>query len=208
MVPAWLLSIHWHYSADDYFQSEVSILSTLQTSLNITLAKNKMLQVPFPSLNKQLQATPSVLVAVSDTETVVSKALVYPVTPDEVVVSKAPVHPVTPDEVAVSKALVHPVTPDEVAISKAPVHPDEVNWYALAQQLIEVLQKAIKARVVRAPPIRELNSVVAPSKASDVSTGVIGAAAGDQGNARVAILFSGGVDSVVLAALTDRSATP
>ena len=77
----------------------------------------------------------------------------------------------------------------------------DVDLRTLAARFTEVLQKAVDVRVQRAPPISTGAdcSGESSSKASGTCTGdvILGAA-------RVAILFSGGVDSAVLAALADR----
>ena len=124
----------------------------------------------------------------------------------------------------------------------SPVSTCSVDWSALAKQLIAVLEKAICARVVRAPYLpsstQEASATTSSSSASLVrgcqksesesefralgmesrhnqnkEQPVCGeelvARKGDlddiiHGRARIAILFSGGVDSMLLAALTDR----
>ena len=105
----------------------------------------------------------------------------------------------------------------------------DIDWTSLSQQLIRVLERAIFSRVKSAPEINplskqkvikvQLNTSTASAesdseKGSGVSVADIATAdeagcigQGEmvvQGNARIAVLFSGGVDSVVLAALTDR----
>ncbi len=91
---------------------------------------------------------------------------------------------------------------------------------AIAQQLLAILQQAVETRVMRAPPLdvgkESLESASTPRNhaSTEVTAGAsksppvdISAAKGEnviQGRARVAILYSGGVDSAVLAALTDR----
>lgn len=77
----------------------------------------------------------------------------------------------------------------------------ETDWNMLAQHLLSVLQQAIQSRIDRAPR-------VTPTVSQDTVTVGCGppldAGSVVLGGARVALLFSGGVDSVVLAALTDR----
>ena len=91
----------------------------------------------------------------------------------------------------------------------------ETDWNTLAQHLLSVLQQAIQSRVDRAPRVTHTVSQDTvtvccgpPSGAGSVGcgppSGSPDTASVVQGAARVAILFSGGVDSVVLAALTDR----
>ena len=129
----------------------------------------------------------------------------------------------------------------EEAISSTCSHlssPLSVNWSTLAKQLNGVLEKAVHARVIRAPNLSSSTHVQeASANTSSTSLGsgqksesesVLGmecrhsqcedqpacgeeliAKKGDpdkiiRGRARIAILFSGGVDSMLLAALTDR----
>ena len=99
----------------------------------------------------------------------------------------------------------------------------DVEFHAVAQQLLAILHKAVETRVVRAPPVdvskKTLESASIPHKRESTeeentvkqsTTGALAtppAATGGnviEGNARVAVLYSGGVDSAVLAALTDR----
>ena len=75
----------------------------------------------------------------------------------------------------------------------------ETDWNTLAQHLLSVLQQAIQSRVDRAPRVTHTISQDTVTVGCGPNIGSI-----VQGAARVAILFSGGVDSVVLAALTDR----
>lgn len=129
-----------------------------------------------------------------------------------------------------------------LSLLSSPASTHSVEWSALAKQLIAVLEKAIRARVVRAPYLpsstQETSVTTSSSSASLVrgcqksesesefrALGVesrhnqnkeqpvcgeeLVARKGDSddiihGRARIAILFSGGVDSMLLAALTDR----
>ena len=129
-----------------------------------------------------------------------------------------------------------------LSLLSSPVSTHSVDWSALAKQLIAVLEKAIRARVVRAPYLpssTQETSVTTSSSSASLVGGcqrsesesefralgmesshnqckeqpVCGeelvARKGDSddiihGRARIAILFSGGVDSMLLAALTDR----
>ena len=99
-----------------------------------------------------------------------------------------------------------------------------VDWRTLATQLITVLERAVHSRVDRAPYLpsvtvetRGASSANLERCGTEVDT-VTGAVKSHQspveglvvkskvvyGRARIAILFSGGVDSMVLAALVDR----
>ena len=108
---------------------------------------------------------------------------------------------------------------DERGASSLDKFVNTVDWSSLAKQLITVLEKAIHSRVVRAPFLPSSTSLLQSQGASSVSfesrkiertssQEVSGADKGDvnvtHGRARIAILFSGGVDSVLLAALVDR----
>jgi hypothetical protein len=121
----------------------------------------------------------------------------------------------------------------------SPVATHSVDWGALAKQLIAVLEKAICARVVRAPylpsSMQETSTTTSSSSTSlgrcqksESESQIPGmesrhgqreeqlvhkeelvAKKGDsdviiRGRARIAILFSGGVDSMLLAAIADR----
>ena len=70
-----------------------------------------------------------------------------------------------------------------------------VSWEGLAKEFLAVLEAAVFRRVSVAPP---------PSTGGEQGEGEGGECAVVQGRARVGVLFSGGVDSVVLAALVDR----
>lgn len=78
--------------------------------------------------------------------------------------------------------------------------------------LLDVLQSAVQCRVARAPPVFHREAVTEPAKnlaaMGEVTEEEVGGSNSDcgtlRGCARVAVLFSGGVDSAVLAALTDR----
>ena len=76
---------------------------------------------------------------------------------------------------------------------------DDTSWSVVAAQFMEVLQKAVDVRVQRAPSVP-----VDQSAGYARSCGTCSSGAAAVGGARVAVLFSGGVDSAVLAALTDR----
>ena len=98
------------------------------------------------------------------------------------------------------------------------------EFHAVAQQLLAILHRAVETRVMRAPPVdvskKNFESASTPHnhESTEVTAGAcksstptppadISAANGGkviQGRARVAVLYSGGVDSAVLAALTDR----
>lgn len=75
---------------------------------------------------------------------------------------------------------------------------DDADWSAVAARFMEVLQKAVAVRVQRAPNISVDCSGESARSCGACSSDVI------VGTARIAVLFSGGVDSAVLAALTDR----
>ena len=215
---------------DVCFQGETGIidqLSSLESCLKFSVVKERRLQVPFPCLNKQLplpscadrcelSAVPSVTldgrpehgscddraVQCSDGGTV--EALQDPsarIVHSSECQGTASMHergsqcsvPVSGEKNAV------PVATSPVATTTA----QETDWHTLAQHLLSVLQLAIHSRVVRAPRIRHDPT---PSQAtkSDLSVAGVAISTVVQGRARVAILFSGGVDSVVMAALTDR----
>ena len=211
---------------DVCFQGETGIidqLSSLQSCLKFSVVKERHLQVPFPCLNKQLpppsctekcdlSTVPPVdggpdstkhdscddrTVHFSDGSTVeVLQDPTVPVVHTSECQGTLPVRG-SQDSVSSEKNAVC-VCSSLVATMTA----QETDWHTLAQHLLSVLQQAIHSRVVRAPRVGHdpTPSQDTMSDCSVAATSVV------QGGARVALLFSGGVDSVVMAALTDRLA--
>ena len=175
---------------DGSFQTEASIreeLPSLKTCLKIHKVDNSHLQVPFPPLNKTLpaqhrfQPTPAVgseAVTLESTQTSTAMCTT-------VLVGDRTAHESGGGNNEDRGVATNP--PSNMSLPT-------VDWSTLAKQLIAVLEKAVRSRVVRAP--------YQPSSALDDAKS--GVSKFTHGRARIAILFSGGVDSVLLAALADR----
>ena len=194
---------------------------------------NLHLQVPFPPLNKTLAPPPQQQhiqhLDSSPKPTSSSEAATIERTKlSEIETSSPPENSVS---TSTSEGV---VVGDDPSFSLAPVSTLSVDWSALAKRLIAVLEKAVRARVVRAPNLpsstqeasvisstslgssqtSESESILgvesrhAQSEEQPVCGGELVVKKGDSkiihGRARIAILFSGGVDSMLLAALTDR----
>ena len=123
---------------------------------------------------------------------------------------------------------------DNSSISLSVESSPSTDWSTLAKQLIAVLEKAIRERVVRAPFLPSSTQETSITSSANLGNSqkskpesVLGMESrhdepveqplcreelvtkkGDsniiRGRARIAILFSGGVDSMLLAALADR----
>ena len=209
---------------DVCFQSETEIvdqLSSLKSCLHFSIVKERSLQVPFPKLNKQLPSTKN-----RDSNVVTPLHSETQVTSTQCVAScegRGTVQDPTlsfhgsgclvcMDEkgsrqsVSNEKATL-PTTSPFIAMATVT---QETDWNTLAQHLLSVLQQAIQSRVDRAPRVTHSVSQDTVTVGCDPPSGAGFVGCGPdiasvvQGAARVAILFSGGVDSVVLAALTDR----
>ena len=204
---------------DGSFQTQAGIveeLSSLKTCLSIHKVDNFHLQVPFPPFNKtvpvqpHLQTTPTskskTTVAVegtlSDSDFVESETLCKSY--GEIKLDSDMV------KGGISSSSVSPVS--VVSVSG-------VDWNTLAKQLIAVLQKAVHSRIVRAPHLpsyrveaRDDSSVNVdhrrneeePTGCQNQALVLVPKAEYIHGRARVAVLFSGGVDSILLAALVDK----
>ena len=210
----------------------VDQLSPLKSCLHFSIVKERSLQVPFPKLNKQLPFTKncdSNVVTSLHSETQVTSTQCVASCEGRGTVQDPTLSfhgsgcLVCMDEkgsqqsASNEKATLPTASP---LIAMATVT-QETDWNSLAQHLLSVLQQAIQSRVDRAPRVTHTVSQDTvtvgcdpPSGAGSVGcdppsgAGTVGCgpntASVVQGAARVAILFSGGVDSVVLAALTDR----
>ena len=215
---------------------------------------NLHLQVPFPPLNKSLpqqqqqqdvQHLESSPKSASSSETATHQ--IERTKPSEIESSASSGNAVEEEETidsssSISKGVVVRDDPS-LSLLLSPASTHSIDWSALSKQLIAVLEKAIRARVVRAPYLpsstQEASATTSSSSTSLVrgcrksesesESQVLGmesrhsqneehqpvcreelvASKGDsdviiRGRARIAILFSGGVDSMLLAALTDR----
>ena len=213
---------------------------------------NLHLQVPFPPLNKSLpqqqqqqdvqhlESSPK-----SANTSEAATCMTERTKPSEIESSASSENAVEEEDTidsssSISKGVVVRDDPS-LSLLLPPASTHSVDWSALSKQLIAVLEKAIRARVVRAPYLpsstQEASATTSSSSTSLVracqksesesESRVLGmeprhsqseeqpvcreelvARKGDsdviiRGRARVAILFSGGVDSMLLAALTD-----
>lgn len=79
-----------------------------------------------------------------------------------------------------------------------------------AEEFLTVLQEAVSVRVRSAPDLASCRSHSGPGCSATACCGMLQSSEGNvemvYGKARVGVLYSGGVDSVVLAALVDRLA--
>ena len=216
-----MVSVFYEYffCSDTSFQTEAGIveeLSSLKTCLKCRKVDNFQLQVPFPPLNKllpvqpRLQTTPTnrseSAVAVERTSNTVSKEGVH----ESCIEMSVNADEMEGDSMSFLESVVSTVSPVSVSTS--------IDWNTLAKQLIAVLEKAVHSRVVRAPhlPSSTLETHGATGSVDFEERGSEAAQSGSQeeswkkamefvrGKARVAVLFSGGVDSVLLAALVDK----
>ena len=214
---------------DFCFQSETEIvdqLSSLKSCLHFSIVKEKSLQVPFPKLNRQLPSTKNcdsnvVTSLHSETQVTSTQCAAASEERDTVQDPTLSLHGSgclvcmnekgSRQSVSSEKATLPTASP----LSAMATVTQETDWNTLAQHLLSVLQQAIQSRVDRAPRVTHTVSQDTvtvccgpPSGAGSVGcgppSGSPDTASVVQGAARVAILFSGGVDSVVLAALTDR----
>ena len=110
------------------------------------------------------------------------------------------------------------VATDKVHLVSHGIPTTTTTYHNYVSRLIDVLFNAVQCRVSRAPPVTQHSKqyyessvvdgyVTSSDERSDSSKGASGGGCSSSvlhGSARVAILFSGGVDSAVLAALVDR----
>ena len=206
-------------------------LAALKSCLKIHKVDSLHLQVPFPPLNKTLPPQ-----HVKHSPTGSSKEAVVESTKPSVVETNTSPKDDVKDKTAGSSGGANKavIVRGDPSPSRPPVSALSIDWGTLAKQLITVLEKAVHARVVRAPHLpssTQKTSVISSASLGDrqktESTSVLGmesrhgqsmepsvcgtkldAKKGDlnimYGRVRIAILFSGGVDSMLLAVLTDR----
>jgi asparagine synthetase B (glutamine-hydrolysing) len=74
----------------------------------------------------------------------------------------------------------------------------------LAETLLHLLENAVSKRVRNIPQLSDIQTVVRKSESEPVDGSHLNCHVSTSENARVGVLFSGGVDSIVLAALADR----
>ena len=178
---------------DDTFQSEEGIareLGSLDTRLSINVIRDKSPLVFFPPLNKSTDLPHSEQSANTRGH---------------------------------SDSAIHRerILPEDVI--KPPSYSSSTTYCDHVARMLDVLLSAVECRVSRAPPIAHHRMVVSQQHcktpavlaeeaaeremSQGCKTAESSAASCDgvmHGSARVAVLFSGGVDSAVLAALVDR----
>lgn len=207
-------------------------LSSLKTCLNIRRVNSHHLQVPFPALNKLVPSNQQQVLPTQSKKTEAVEETQLPISSQDVCSSSQTItttvdrtEEVKSDEEDL-KSSCDPLETVDVAatnrysMSSSPsLSPD---WRALSRLLITELERAVHSRVVRAPylpsssqtrsdgaclmdlsksdsdPVKEVELATATDPMKTAVSAII------LGKARIAILFSGGVDSVVLAALVDR----
>ena len=205
---------------DGSFQTEAGIaeeLSSLKTCLGIHKVDNVHLQVPFPPFNKTIPVQPNLLT----TPTSKSKTAVVVEGTRHTLSDSIETETLckSSEEIKLDSNVVKGGNSSSFVSPVSSVSVSSVDWNTLAKQLITVLEKAIHSRIVRAPYLpscrvvaRDVNSIDLEHRSHEEEV------AGCQnqtlvlepkteyihGRARIAILFSGGVDSMLLAAIVDR----
>ena len=169
-------------------------LKDLRTHLEVKLVKNGELAAPFPSLNKDIS------LGVSSVETVNDKCC-YGATPcPEISLDRDGLlnpHEACKGEADTSQSMhggESAVIEDHTSSDGTRFSSRAATCRDLPQEFLEVLQDAVKVRVCNSPQVSCSHLCEESEDGSEVVVS----------NARVAVLFSGGVDSAVLAALVDR----
>lgn len=191
-------------SIDHTFQSEEAIaeeLSSLETWVSISIVRETNPSVFFPSLNRS-----------TDVES--SHTSPSPTQGGAKQLDTQSTTGYMSD--ARSKGLPSE-KPKRLPSSHSTTKQDMTSYHDHVVGLLDVLQSAVECRVVRAPPVIRRETVQQPFKTLSPEVGKegdgvrkknIGGSDSDCGAvwgcASVAVLFSGGVDSAVLAALVDR----
>lgn len=172
------------------FQHEsplVEELTSLSACVRITIRKDPQLQVPFPPLNKVLP---------SPSAQGLAECAVQELTVTE--------HP---------RTSLKSGNPHEPRTDSLEILPETIDWKHSAERFLEILAGAVKVRVSNAPRLPSCQAHKSePEACSQLrvlpdSTLQPGSAPSTDmvfGKAKIGVLFSGGVDSVVLAALVDR----
>ena len=197
------------FLTESMFQSEQVIadeLGSLKTCLTVTSIKEDHPLVYFPSINstKDVDPPPHPLADSShpqeDTRAEATLLLAEAVSTTDSQSSTDP-----------------PLLPSERVGPRCARQPPAttISYGEHVERFLDILQAAVQRRVSRAPPVswgkRQVTKVKGSVKLGDDArteggTRGLGVARGGvlEGHARVAVLFSGGVDSAVLAALVDR----
>lgn len=192
------------------FQSEQVItdeLCSLKTCLTINSIKESHPVVFFPAINlsTNVELPHSLVLSCKDT-----------LAPESTITENT----VSTMDSSLSSDILQPV--EEAHSCGSASVPATLPYQGHVARFLEVLQDAVRRRVCTAPPVAESRELKGshPDRAklgnltqaeggtpTTSSEGELGVSSSDdvlRGHARVAILFSGGVDSAVLAALVDR----
>ena len=203
------------FLTESTFQSEQVIadeLGSLKTCLTVTLIKEDHPLVYFPSINPTIDVDPPPHPLADsghpqeDTRVEATLLLAEAVSTTDSQSSTDP--PLLPSDGAVTSGPQCTRQPPATTIS----------YEEHVKRFLDILQDAVQRRVSRAPPVSwgrsQATKVKGAVKLGDEARTEGGTSGGRglgvgcegvlEGHARVAVLFSGGVDSAVLAALVDR----
>lgn len=195
-------------SIDHTFQSEGSIaeeLSSLETCVSISILRETTPWVSFPSLNRSTDVVSSHLAPLPATSTQGGAEQLDTQTTTGYM--SDPTSKTLPSEKLELLPMSHSTTKQAMT-----------SYHDHVVGLLDVLQSAVECRVARAPPVVHREAIKLPCKIPSPEAGkggdgvrrktLMGSSDSDCGTvwgcASVAVLFSGGVDSAVLAALVDR----
>ena len=188
--------LYWCYLyIGECFQGELSIMERLKsfkTFFKVTLLKDIHLQVPFPSLNK---VTPLEMTSTDIPSTLIAHNT-----------DAKSIH-TTRGEMHLDFYSRENIKGDSASKETNIVCEFDIDWKCLAKKFLIILEEAVSVRIHNAPDLpayksHEVNISYAYQMQYETGSQVV------LGKAKIAILFSGGVDSVVLAALVDRSVQP
>ena len=162
------------------YQGEVDLMIRHlndHTCISLSMELNHHLTTPFPRMNKTV---PKSLSNIDDTQLL-----------SKIGINKD--HDILPDTL--------PSSSEADVMAVQPTHNDvtRTSGDIRAAQLLDALHKAVMKRVTLIP-----DDHVVWQELHEISHGAAYNQGANLSGARVAILFSGGVDSMVLAALTDR----
>jgi len=167
-------------------KSNLQELEELRTHFEVTVVEDCMLPMtPFGPLNKEMPMAPRPFV-----EMAVGKAEAYGSTP---LVDSSGDSAKMAEEASEGRA-----KSDEGRESATVMRLGGVAGSDLAREFLDLLHAAVEVRVRNAPPV----PVPPPRPEAHAASGDGSVVV--MGVARVAVLFSGGVDSAVIAALVDR----
>ena len=204
-------------------------LASLKTCLKVSVQKDTQLQVPFPPLNKTLPQTRAECTgdkAVSlqpcdpherrhEQQDQLQGGCTGDTKQQAVGVNLCDSGPKQRDQLCVHGGCTGDTKQETVGSpqrdcagdskQQACLHED-VDWKHLAEEFLEVLANSVDVRVHNAPslPSCEVLGSIAAENEQTLSPSPVSSPVVVLGRAKVGVLFSGGVDSMVLAALVDR----